>query len=185
MRDFSKHSDKELYAMLPHHQPTSEPAFAELYARYSQRVYAYCLRLLGDNEDAKDTFQEVFIRFFNEAKECTLIDNVASWLFVIAHNVCVNFNRDRKHFVSIDDVAITVNNQLLEQKEFQELLASSLECLTTEMREAFVLRFYQGMSYEDISKITETPAGVIRNRVWRAKEKLKSIFSEYMQDILK
>jgi len=169
--------------MIPHQQPNSEPAFVELYSRYSQRIYAYCLRVLGDVEDARDVFQETFIRFFIEAKECKLLDKIAPRLFIIAHNLCINFNRNRKNFVAIQDITIPVYDQVIEQREFQELMANSLECLPDDMREAFVLRFYQGLSYEDIADITEVTSGVARNRVWRAKEKLKNIFSNYLQNV--
>jgi len=65
----AKMSDTELYAALKLEKPSSEKAFAELYARYSPRIFAYCRRILGDYDRAQDAFQETFVKFFNSAQQ--------------------------------------------------------------------------------------------------------------------
>ena len=64
-RIFGKYSDMELYKALREKKPMAEAAFSELYSRYAQRVFAYCLRVMGNHDDAQDIFQETFIKVIN------------------------------------------------------------------------------------------------------------------------
>jgi RNA polymerase sigma-70 factor (ECF subfamily) len=70
-----------------------------------------------------------------------------------------------------------------EQRELLQILATSLELLDTEQKDAFVLRMYQGLSYNEISKITGDSVSAVKNRVWRAKEKIKEILTPYLEDL--
>lgn len=181
----SKYDDTQLYEMLSGKRNEAEAAFAELYARYSQRVYAYCLRVTGHSEDAKDIFQETFIKFFDTAKDHARVDNVPGFLLKIARNICINNKREKKPNFSIEDFHTWTNDSDYERNELLQLLASALELLETEYREAFVLRLYQGLSYPEIAKITGDSVSAIKNRVWRAKEKIKEILTPYLEDLSK
>ena len=77
--DYEQLSDNELFYLLKEKKATSERAFAELYNRHSPRVFAYCRRFLGSLEEAQDTFQETFYRFFNSAKEDREMTNVPAF----------------------------------------------------------------------------------------------------------
>ncbi len=180
---FSKYDDYQLYLKLTGEKSEAESAFAELYARYSQRIYAYCLRVLGNNEDAKDVFQETFLKFYDNSKINKQIDNVSGYLLKIARNLCINHKRNSKQNIKIEDFQLWTNDNDYERKELLQLLASSLEILEYDYKEAFILRMYQGLSYEEISKITGDSISAIKNRVWRAKEKIKSILSPYLEDL--
>ena len=70
-------SDIELYAALKMGKPLSEQAFAELYARYSPRIFAYCRRIIGDYDRAQDAFQETFVKFYNSAQQEREMTNVS------------------------------------------------------------------------------------------------------------
>jgi RNA polymerase sigma-70 factor, ECF subfamily len=181
----SKYDDIQLFEMLKEKRSEAESAFAELYARYSQRVYAYCLRVTGHSEDAKDIFQETFLKFFDSAKEHEKMDNIPGFLLTIARNICINHKRDKKPNFSLEDFHTWTNDSDYERKELLQLLASALELLEKEYREAFVLRAYQGLSYPEIAKITGETASAIKNRVWRAKEKIKEILTPYLEDLSK
>lgn len=182
-KDYSRYSDIELYKALSGSKEESEAAFGELYSRHSQRIYAYCLRVTGNSDDARDIFQEAFLRFFNSAKNQAKLENVPGFLLIIARNLCINFKRDRKPVVSIEDFTLASNDTNYEQKEILQLISSALELLDFEYREAFVLRQYHGLSYQEIADITNTSISAAKNRVWRAKEKVKNILSPYLEDV--
>ncbi len=181
----SKYNDTQLYEMLSGKRSEAEEAFAELYARHSQRVFAYCLRVTGHTEDAQDIFQETFLKFFDSAKEHDSIDNIPGYLLTIARNICINHKRDRKPNFTFEDFHTWTNESDYERNELLQLLATALELLEREYREAFVLRLYQGLSYPEIAKITGETVSAIKNRVWRAKEKLKEILVPYLEDLSK
>jgi RNA polymerase sigma-70 factor (ECF subfamily) len=77
------------------------------------------------------------------------------------------------------------HDQGYEQQELLEIIARALELLDFEHREAFVLRQYHGMPYKDISELTGENISTIKNRVWRAKEKIKEILEPILEDLSK
>lgn len=179
------YSDTELYKLMAKHKSSSEAAFGELYSRYNQRIYAYCLRVTGSHDDANDIFQEVFVKFYSSASESKPIEKIPGYLMTIARNLCINYNRDKKEYTNIENMNLRSNDDGLESKELMDLIIRSLECLEFNIREAFVLRMIQGFSYEEISEITKTKATVVKNQVYRAKEKIKEILQPIVEDLEK
>lgn len=180
---YSNLSDLELYEALNGEKLQAEPAFAELYSRYSQKIYAYCLRVTGNKEDANDIFQETFFNFFNTSKTNQEVTNVAGLMITIARNLCLNFNRSKKVNINLEDYNLQVNDTGYEQKELLDLISNALEVLEFEHKEAFILRQYHGFSYKEIAEITNAPESTIRNRFWRAKERIKDILAPYLDEI--
>jgi RNA polymerase sigma factor (sigma-70 family) len=184
MSKLSKYSDNELFvALKSEDKSVVESAFAEVYSRYSQRVYAYCLRVSGNEEDARDIFQEAFLKFYNSLVNVTQLDNLMGYLIKISRNLCLNHRRNKKTTVDFEDMNFFSNDEKYEDKELLNLIAASLELLDIKHREAFVLRQYQGMTYKEIQSITGDSISAIKNRVWRAKEKIKEILSPYLEDL--
>lgn len=182
---YSTYRDEELSLMLCGSNDKAERAFAELYSRYSRKVYAYCLKVLGTQEDAGDVFQDTFIRFFNSAKQRPLTGNIGGYIITIARNLCLNYKRDRKQHEPFEDYMNLSQNETQEEMDTQEqleLIQTALDKLPIEYREAFVLRQYQGYSYQEISDITGDTSATVKNRVWRAKEKIKSLLAPYLKD---
>ena len=183
--NFSKYGDMELYSLLGGKKAIAESAFAELYARYSQRIFAFCLRLTGSHEDASDAFQETFLKFYHTTKTTAVVDNISAYLYTIARNICINSKRDDHITIRLEDYNLKSNDVGYEQKELLQLVARALEVLDFDAREAFILRQFQGLSYNEISLIVGDTETAVKNRVWRAKEKLKSILTPYLADLSK
>ncbi|TAL68716.1 MAG: RNA polymerase sigma factor [Bacteroidetes bacterium] len=182
-KTFGKYSDIELYRALRDKKPMAEAAFSELYSRYAQRVFAYCLRVMGNHEDSQDIFQETFMKFYNNAQTLDEVDNIPGLLLTIARNLCLNFKRDKKVAYNIDDYQVSSVETDYEKKELLELISMALELLDFEYREAFVLRQYQGLSYKEIAKLSGDSISAIKNRVWRAKEQIREILSPYLKEM--
>ncbi len=182
-KPIGKYSDLELFEALKSDKKLAEAAFAEIYARYSQRIYAYCLRVTGNNEDANDIFQDAFLKFFDAVKSTKNMTNLSAFLLIITRNLCLNYKRDKKIMVSIEDYQLLSHDKGYEQKEIMELISHALNCLDFEFREAFILRVYHGMSYEEAAEVTGDTESAIKNRVWRAKQRLKEILSPYLEEI--
>lgn len=183
--DYSKYHDADLIAELKKDREQAEKAFSEIYSRYSQRVYAYCLRMLGHFEDAQDVFQETFLKFYDIAPEQNFIDNVPAFLFTIARNLCFNLKRNLKTNINIENFAVVSNDKGYDQKELLQLIARALDLLDFEYREAFILRQYHGLSYDEITHITGESMAAVKNRAWRAKERIKEILAPYLEDLSK
>ena len=183
MQKLKHKSDIELFMELSGSHFNAEVAFAELYSRHAQRVFAYCLRIMGNNEDAQDIFQETFIKFHKSAQVNESMENIGAYLITTARNLCLNYKRGQKRDLSFEEYSFVMSDDGFEQQEMLELIAAALELLDFEHREAFVLRNYQGLSYKEIAKITHSSLSAIKNRVWRAKEKIREALVPYLEDM--
>jgi RNA polymerase sigma-70 factor (ECF subfamily) len=183
LEKFSKMSDIELYNALKEGDKRAESAFAELYSRYSQKIYAYCYRVTGNKEDANDIFQETFLNFFRSAKTSDAESNISGLLMTIARNRCLNFIRNKRINIDLEDYNLQVNDTGYEQKELLELISSALELLDFDHREVFILRQYHGFAYKEIAAIVNLTESGVKNRFWRAKERIREILTPYLNEI--
>lgn len=180
--------------LLKENSSDSEAAFKEIYNRYASNVHAYCLRVFNNPEQAEDVFQETFIRFYQSVTknvEDDYIDlvknfNIPGFLITIARNYCLNLKRKEKKEVFVENYDFFEYEQFgYERTELLDLITSSLELVDFEYREAFVLREYNGMSYEEIAECTKTSVSNAKARVFRAKNKIKDILKPYLVDLQK
>jgi RNA polymerase sigma-70 factor, ECF subfamily len=180
------YSDEKLFELLAD-AAQREAAFSELYRRYGQRMYAYCMRVLGNSEQASDIFQEAMIRFYQSGQSQTSVQNVAGYLMKTVRNACLNSKRDNKITFSLEEYDFQVPSGAVryEAEELAQLIASALELLDDDHREAVVLREYDGFSYQEIASITGCTEVNARTRVFRAKQQLRSILQPYFNDIMK
>lgn len=182
----AKMSDIELYAALKLEKPSSEKAFAELYARYSPRIFAYCRRILGDYDRAQDAFQETFVKFFNSAQQEREMTNVPAYLLRIARNLCLNMQRSNKGQISLEEYHLPLSYDISHDKmELLSLITQAMEMLPLDYKEAFILREYEGLSYQEIADMTESSLSTVKIRIYRAKQKIRDILAPYIADISK
>jgi RNA polymerase sigma-70 factor (ECF subfamily) len=173
----TRHTDEELFVLL---NQGDKDAFVELYGRYRSRIYAYALRMIGDRERANDVFQETFTRIYQRREPSRQVQNVSAYVFTTARNICLNVIRDTKPSTEVEDfhqVAFQPNH---ENVELAELVKTALELLPQHHREAFVLREYDGLSYQEIAEITGNTLATVKIHIFRAKEKLRKILSPYL-----
>lgn len=178
-----EYSDAELFDLMKGEKKEADWAFAELYARHSPRVFAYCRRFLGNREEAQDVFQETFIRFYNAASKERLMTNVPAFLLRIARNLCFNQKRDEKEATSFEDYMYVEDDKTNEREELLDLIKMALEVLPDEYKEIFILREYDGMSYNDISEITGQSLANVKVRIFRAKQKVREILEPYLKEL--
>jgi RNA polymerase sigma-70 factor (ECF subfamily) len=189
-------TDAVLYAQLRAQKPEAEQAFGELYRRHAGRVNAYCKRVLGGKEEASDVFQETFARFYQSAQTSTEreMTNVPAYLLTIARNLCLQHKRAARYrntrttfrFEDFDFPDPQMHSlRRLEETELLSLITTALDLLDFDHREAFVLREYDGFSYQEIAELVSSNEATIRTRAHRAKLKLREILSPYLHDLKK
>lgn len=177
-------TDNELARILRQNSKESEAAFKELFRRYSSMVNAYVVKVLNHLPEAEDIFQETFIRFYKNVKSDLNNENIPGFLMRIARNLCLNFKRDQKTYVPIEEFhSIMEPNPTYDKKELLELITRSLDLLDYEYREAFVLREYDDLPYEQIAEICGITVANAKSRVFRAKSRIKEILAPYLRDL--
>ena len=178
---FSQHTDEELCTLL---QAGEKEAFTEIYTRYRSRIYAYALRMIGDKERANDVFQETFTRFFQQCQNSDReLSNVSAYLFTSARNICLNAIRDQKPSTSVEDYHQVIFQPNHENVELAQLVKTALELLPEHHREAFILREYDGLSYQEIADVTGHTLAMVKIHIFRAKEKLRKVLSPYLEEV--
>lgn len=183
------YSSEELNKLFNGSKRDRELAFTYVYNKHSNRLYAYCIRITSSRQDADDIFQETFTRFINSHNDDIEFNNIGSYLIKIARNLELNFKRSKKNFhLNIEDYDHLLQideKDKYEKKEEMEIIAKALDLLDFPFKEIFVLRQYHNMSYEDIAEITNEKMHVLRNRYFKAKEKLKEILDPILNEKIK
>ena len=181
--NLSGHTDARLYAMLREKGKARDLAFRELYARHSPRVWLYCLKIMGEHTAAEDVFQGTFLRFLQSAEVDREMTNVPGYLLRIARNLCLNTKAKMQPVARpIEEWELVTEEHEIESRELEQLVATALDLLPEDQREAFVLQAYNGLSYKEIAEVIDRPVTTVRNRVVRAKRRIREILAPYLVD---
>ena len=120
-----------------------------LVSRWEKRVYNYLLRITGNREDALDLAQDVFLKAYQNLRKLDDPGRFAPWLYRIAHNEAYSLFRKRKPEVDVEGAepeatgnGITVGGSAVFPIELSLAVASALERLSADQREAVVLKIY-------------------------------------------
>jgi RNA polymerase sigma-70 factor (ECF subfamily) len=163
-------------------------AFRELVRKHQDRVYSLALRMLGDAHEAEDVSQDVFLSAHKHLTRFRGECRISTWLYRVTRNHCLNRLKylERRETESDSarpeaDLAQTEmplltqpdrpDRALLGAEERMHVHAA-LRHLSAEHRLLVVLRDIEGLSYEDIARIAELPAGTVKSRLHRARSAL-------------
>ncbi len=174
---WNTYSDDELYEMLFKKETIAEQAFSEIYNRYSSKVFTFCKYFLGNYDDASDVFQETFIKFHKTKKQGRQMTNMRGYLLRIARNLCLNYQRDNKKDVHFEDYMQMLDiDDGLSEKNIQKLgetIKRAIEYLPDSYKEIFILREYDGLSYNELTEVLGETLDTVRVRLYRAKQALR------------
>ena len=159
-------------------------AFTELMRRYQQRVYWVARRIVGTHEDADDIAQETFVKAFTALGDFRGESSFFTWLYRIAVNLSLNAVR-KKQLVNYLRESEIINrifpssedpSRDVEFKETQSRLEEAVAQLPEKQRAVFVMRYYDELSYEEISEVMKTSVGGLKANFFHALRKVR----EYM-----
>ena len=172
-------SDEELVART---RAGDVSAFATIVERHRGVVYRVAARIVG-SDDADDVVQDAFLRAFHRLHQFRGDAGFRAWLLRIAHNTALNA-LERRRTVSLEDTGedpveesaghagVRTPAEVLELSERRHRLAGKLRMLPPSHRAVLVLRDLEGLTYEEISEITDTPLGSVKGRLHRARREL-------------
>ena len=164
-------------------------AFRTLVERYQSQVAATVIGMLGNGQEAEDTGQETFIRFYQNLRQFRGESSVATYLTRIAMNLSFNKLkkmrkmqfRFRQHPENVEQTI--ADPDVKSYDNTKEIIQEALDQLKPEFRAVIVLRFFQEYSIREIAEVLSIPQGTVLSRLARAQEKLRvilaPIFGEY------
>ncbi len=153
-------------------------AFGELYQRYVGRIYSYVYNRTGNQSDAEDLTERVFVQALTHLRGYTYRGLPFSvWLFRIAHNVVANWHRDRQRnkTVPMDDATLTaeMGTDRLEMVEDVAQLRRAMTKLPQDRQQLLLLKFNEELSHAEIGKIMNRSEGAVKALLHRTLKALK------------
>ncbi len=175
-----------------------EDAYEELLAKYQQPVYGMVYRLLGNQNDACDVVQEVFLKVFRGVGSFREKSSLRTWIYRIAVNEAHNhrrwFSRHCKREVALDgdksdhcqayDFATDPGRSPFEcasDRETRQLVDSALKRINPTFCAAVVLRDIEDLSYEEIAEILEVSLGTVKSRILRGRGALRRELNQRLE----
>jgi len=171
--EYAELSDEELVAA----SAADLDAFGELIRRHQEFVYGAALRIVRNPVMAQDLAQEAFVRAHRALPGFRGQAQVRSWLYRIATNLAINAVQRRKEFPSAvlpdsparNDPASDAVNEALRAD-----LEAAIAELPDKLKRPFVLREFDGLSYQDIADALGLPLNTVRTRILRARRALRA-----------
>ena len=171
-----------------------ETAYADILKRYQRPVFSLVRRMVIDPALTEDLAQEVFLKAFRALESFDQGRKFSSWLFKIAHNTAIDYLRKKQlDTVALEtpgtddaDLLAVLPDSLAESPEISVsrrdmalALEQALASLRPAYREVVVLRFQEGLAYEEIAEITDLPLGTVKTHLHRARNAMARHLSEH------
>jgi RNA polymerase sigma factor (sigma-70 family) len=155
-----------------------------LYERYKKYVYTIAFHYTGNQEDALDLTQEVFIAIFKSLDTFKESFSLLPWVKRITINKCLNFNRDKKVAVPLEEEELDLPSSRentesgVFYRDTRESLIRAINKLPANERLAIILRHMKNMKYEEIAKVMNLPLGTVKTYLHKARKSLKKSMTE-------
>ena len=158
-----------------------EKAFKEIVDSYSERLYWHVRRFLCSHEDTDDLLQEIFIKIWSALPSFRGDSQLYTWLYRIATNEALNFLNKQKvrSALQFESMSSKLEDKIDENPWFngdqlQRDLMKAIQRLPNKQKTVFTMRWFEEMSYEDISEILGTSVGALKASYHFAVEKIKA-----------
>ncbi len=185
--------------LMVRYQRGDRGAFAELVRRYQGPVYNFAYRLLHQRSMAEDITQEVFLRIVQRAAEFKHEARFSTWLFTIAHNLCVDQQRKLAHrqHPSLDQPAhgaasgaplgdhladphpSATTDRAATRSEVALRIIEAVGHLPEEQREVFLLREIACLPFREIAEITGAGENTVKSRMRYALDRLQEALADF------
>ena len=170
-------------------------AFRVLVERYQERAYGLALRVLRDEEWARDVVQEGFIKVYRSLDRFEGRSSFYTWLYRIVMNLCLDAKRSDRSSRHVEwdetapleadpasaDAVSAVHQEFtgpagsLERAELRGFVARAIEQLPDDARQTLVLREVEGLSYAEIAECLGVPKGTVMSRLHHARRRVREI----------
>jgi RNA polymerase sigma-70 factor, ECF subfamily len=154
--------------------------FNQLIVRWERPIYALALRLLGNNEDARDVTQDTFLRAFRALSGFKGQAKFSSWLYRIALNLCRDWIRRQRRTPIVpapDGVELAElgsservdepMEDVLARRQLSQSVAKAMRELTADQRAALILKEYHGLTFQEIAELLGCPLSTVKTRLYQ------------------
>ena len=156
-------------------------AFGRLVERHQRTVYRLCYRFAGNHEDASDLAQEVFIRAYRGVGRFKGDSSVATWLYRIAVNVCLNHRAAERPRADAIDPERHVDGsgadpaEAIHRRQRAERVRAAIARLPRKQRATVILRVYHELPHEEIARVMGSSVGTVKANFFHALANLRKL----------
>jgi RNA polymerase sigma-70 factor (ECF subfamily) len=166
---------------LKHRDPAG---FDYLVRQYRREAFHHAYALLGNAEDAADACQDSFLKAFAALPQLRELTGFYPWFYRILRNSCLNmlgrrhtasdYRKSRMEVSDPDDKAQDVDpSKLMQQKEEAGEVWEVMRQLKPDFREILAMKYFQGLSYHEISALLNIPRGTVMSRLYLARKSFR------------
>lgn len=139
---------------------------------YSDRIYRFIIKNLGNSETAQDIVQDTFTKLWEKHDNVDFL-KAKSYLFTTAYHTMIDIIRKEKHLTDINDVEpYFIEDNQSQYNDLKEILDEAIKKLPDMQRSALLLRDYEGHSYREIEEITGLNESQVKVYIYRARKYL-------------
>jgi len=178
MAAYGKHTDQELAALL---KGGDADAYTEIFDRYTRLLVAHAYRLLGDQDEANDVVQDVWLVLWQKREELEFKTALSSYLYTAVRNRIFNRMAHLKHVAKYADSIMhfmengfSLADDALREKEFVAVIEKEINALPPKMREVFLMHKRGELSYKEIGEKLGISDQTAKQQVYNATKILKS-----------
>ncbi len=161
-------------------------AFSQLIFLYKKRIIAVGRRFFSNQNDIDDFLQEVFIKIYENLKSYKGNSRFSTWITRIAYNTAINFKTRTKISENLSEETESKLYSHYDSPEDEEIkkvtklaIKSAVENLPEKYEKCIEFYFYNNMTYEEISNITQIPVNTVKTYVFRAKKELHKKLKDF------
>jgi RNA polymerase sigma-70 factor, ECF subfamily len=187
----SQMSEEEELSLIHRAQEGDRSAFDALVRLYDKNVLRLALQVVGSQEEARDLYQEAFLKVYRSIRHFRSDAKFSTWLYRVVMNVCLDHLRRQKtrkevpvpeanegepeFFQTVPDDRPTRDpERATHAKEIGQRIQSALSHLNPRERMVFELKHYQGLKLRAIGEICKTSEQTVKNCLFRATQKLRT-----------
>jgi RNA polymerase sigma-70 factor (ECF subfamily) len=171
--------EPEIAAVIEACKQGDRAAFHTLFETYKDRVYSIALHYSGDQSLAKDVTQQVFLKLFSSIGQFRYQAEFTTWLYRIVANACVDEQRKLKRFVPFAE-GFELKNMFEDgpqednyvRRQIADSVQSAIATLSPKLRLPILLKYVEGLSYEEIAKTLNCSMGTVASRLNRGHKEL-------------
>ncbi len=153
-------------------------AFESLFIANQKRVFSVALNFFGGRRElAEDVTQQVFLKIFNKIADFRGQSELTTWIYRMTVNACIDEQRKTRRFFSIENFfgefrVKKTQDEKFEQREVSDEVQKAIGELKEKFRLPILLKYSEGLSYEEIAKVLDCSIGTISSRLNRGHKML-------------
>jgi RNA polymerase sigma-70 factor (ECF subfamily) len=156
--------------------------------KYNKKIFGFIYRMVRDDEVAVELTQDFFIKIYNVMAKYNFQYKFSTWAYRICYNLVIDYVRKNQTQVdSLDDDSVSQRQMMasenyemedgfvrLAREEMNRFVWKAVDNIPLKYKELILLRYLQGLKYDEIAEVTQLPVGTVKNRIFKAKEILKT-----------